>query len=118
MLVGLVNKKKANQIPTEKPTMTDLKADLPPSKVRFSHLEMKTKEITPLGSPRSIMGMGSDKDIGTFKRTKTPKFMLDKDKNLNKFLTNAKLVNQATHIIDMGDQILYIGIIGKVFSLN
>jgi hypothetical protein len=114
MLVGLVNKKDIKQDQKEKPsTQADLNKNLPPSKTRFSHLELKTKEITPLGSPRSIEGIGSEQDIGTLKRTRTANFMLDKDKQLNKFLTNAKLVNQATHIIDMGDQILYIGIIGK-----
>ena len=48
-----------------------------------------------------------------FKRKRTPSFMLDKDKRLNRFVANVKIENNMTHIIDMGDQVIYIGIIGK-----
>lgn len=113
MLVGLINKKNIQQKPSEKSESSNLNKNLPPSKTRFSHLELKTKEVSPLGSPRSITANDSLKDINSIKRTRTANFMLDKEKQLNKFLTYAKLENQASHIIDMGDQILYIGIIGK-----
>lgn len=55
----------------------------------------------------------SEKKLPMIHRKKTPNFMLDKEKQLNRFLSNAKLTNQLSHIIDMEDQVLYIGIIGR-----
>ena len=47
-----------------------------------------------------------------YRNSITPKFMKDKDKTLNKFLSQNKSLGQSNHIIDMGDQVLYLGIIG------
>lgn len=114
MLVGLVNKGKVDSKYVETPTESKIRAKLPPTKVRFSHLDELTNNMSPINSPRSIMVVNeSEKKVATIHRKKTPNFMLNKEKQLNRFLSNAKLANQMSHIIDMEDQVLYIGIIGR-----
>ena len=114
MLVGLVNKGNLHKSHDKKPFEKNTELQLPPSRVRFSHLEELTKLNSPINSPRSISIINeSEKKIDSVFGQKTPNFKLNKDKQLNRFLSNAKLANQMTHIIDMEDQVLYIGIIGN-----
>jgi hypothetical protein len=119
MLVGLVNKSSQTKNTSKEFNLTNNNKQTLPSEIKFDHLEQLTKNNSQMNSPRSInYDNSSEGNLPVLQRKKTPSFMLDKDKRLNRFLTGVKMDNQLNYIIDMGDQVLYIGIIGMQFLLG
>lgn len=119
MLVGLVNKKqKDNMKPSKAFEINVHEARMSSKEIKFDYLDQLTKNNSNLASPRSINYLNiSQNQKESLHRKKTPNFMLNKEKRLNRFLTGVKIDNQLNYIIEMEDQILYIGIIGRFWVL-
>ena len=114
MLVGLVNKTNLENKVDLKETL--IHKQIQKSEPKFNHLEEASKIMTQMNSPNnSNRNSFSNNNIPDMQRKRTASFINDKDKKLNRFLNVNRSDNQYSHIIDMGNQVLYIGIIGNPF---